>query len=120
MDTLVLYSGTFHLKFSTVCISGSDTLTRRAIIGNRISRKLKMQFYESLLRQEVSYFDTHKTGEITMKMNMSLGLVSPALTSTPNQVLTQLSTLVAGLVIAFLANWKMTLVSVNPLKVDPI
>lgn len=51
------------------------------VSGQRITRNLRQKVFNSILSQEVAYFDKNKTGELVNRLSADTALVSQALTT---------------------------------------
>ncbi|CAG8448774.1 2904_t:CDS:10 [Ambispora leptoticha] len=91
-----------------------------AITGYRITTKIRDMTFRALLRQEMAFFDDERnsTGALTSKLSTEATQIQGLVTICGTVVQT-ISSLVAGLLIAFINGWKLTLVvfSVSPLLV---
>ncbi|KAJ1866509.1 hypothetical protein LPJ78_001770 [Coemansia sp. RSA 989] len=80
------------------------------IASERIGRRLREKFYESILRQDIGWFDGLSTGELTTRISQDVNLVQEGIGEKFSFVLQYVTTFVAGVILAFTRGWKMTLV----------
>jgi len=71
-------------------------------LGSKVSSRLRQELFDQLSKQEIGYFDTTKTGEITSRMTQDCQKVSDQVTLNVNVFLRTLVTLVTTL--AFMCN----------------
>lgn len=90
-------------------------------LGERLTRRLRATTYRSILRQPVAFFDLpqHSTGRLTSRLAADAALVKATVGERIGILLQTVGSLVAGIIIAFIATWKLAfiLVAVSPLLV---
>lgn len=82
------------------------------IVGERIAKKLRTKFFSALLRQEPEYFDVNQSGVLVSQLSADISLVKGGVSEKIGTGLSIFSQIIAGIVIAFVKGWKMTLVMV--------
>lgn len=87
--------------------------------GERLSYDLRTTLFRHLQRLPLSFFDSRRIGELMSRVTNDVTLLQGSLTSNVLPVLSQVVMLVGTVVIAFLINWRITLVIliVGPLAV---
>lgn len=83
-----------------------------SVLGARLVRRIRAHAYSSLLRAEIAFFDRpgNSTGAITARLAADAALLK-SVTGTNIAINTQnVFSLIIGLVIAFTASWRLTLV----------
>ncbi|EGC33591.1 ABC transporter B family protein [Dictyostelium purpureum] len=87
------------------------------ISGERQSNKVRRQYLESTLRQEIGWFDTNKANELSSRINSDTVLYEEAIGEKVGRFIHFVATFIAGFVIGFTKGWQLTLVitSVSPL-----
>eukprot|EP00117_Sycon_ciliatum_P005125 scpid61972/ scgid9202/ Multidrug resistance protein 1A; ATP-binding cassette sub-family B member 1A; MDR1A; Multidrug resistance protein 3; P-glycoprotein 3 len=81
-----------------------------ATVGERLTRRIRKNFFASILNQDLSWFDTHKTGELSSRMSDDLVKVYGGIGDKNGLFFQWIATHVAGLIIGFVKGWKLTLV----------
>ena len=81
-------------------------------IGERLTRRLRKKSFESSLRQDMSYYDDTKNsvGRIATRLATDATLVKGITGDILGSVLEGCSALIAALVIAYVASWRLALV----------
>ncbi|OUM56955.1 hypothetical protein PIROE2DRAFT_49127 [Piromyces sp. E2] len=88
------------------------------IAGEHTTYDLRKRMYNSMIRQEVGFFDTNDiggsftnagTGTLTAKLSTEVGLVHD-LNKNLGQIFQQIVTIIGGFGIAFYSGWKLTLI----------
>ncbi|XP_068702225.1 ATP-dependent translocase ABCB1-like [Montipora foliosa] len=80
--------------------------------GELLTMRLRKLTFESILKQEISYFDDplHSTGALTTALSTHASAVQGATGNRLAQIAMSITTIVACLVFAFINSWKLTLV----------
>ena len=88
-------------------ISNGAMLLAAANQGSRLRR----QYVKAILRQNIAWFDTQKTGEITTSIERDCSNVQGAIGEKAVLFVHNLSTFVFGIALGFWQGWQMALVS---------
>ena len=80
------------------------------VAGERVVADLREQLYSSLVRQEVAFFDSRRTGELINRLSADTSLIQDAVTTDASMVLRFGVTLIGSLAIMTIASWRLTLV----------
>ncbi|KAJ2010993.1 hypothetical protein GGI14_006283, partial [Coemansia sp. S680] len=88
-----------------------------AITSERMSKRLRENFYISILRQEIGWFDGLSTGELTTRISGDVNLMQEGTGEKFSFVLQYVTTFFTGIIIAFVKGWKLTLVVLSVLPV---
>lgn len=81
------------------------------LIGCRASRRLRLSLFEALARQEIGFYDTTKTGELTSRMTQDCQKVSDQVTLNVNVFLRTLVQTATTLIFMSLLSAPLTLVA---------
>ncbi|CAG9989103.1 unnamed protein product [Clonostachys byssicola] len=79
-------------------------------VALRITRNLRYRYLKSALGQEVGFFDVGTGGSISMQVTSNAKLIQSGISEKLGQVFQAASTLVASFIIAFISQWKLTLI----------
>ena len=79
------------------------------VLGASITGRLRQDYFESLLGQDMPYLETQGDGEIATRFVSNMTNVQEAISYKLNLCLTALSTLACAMVIALAKNWKLAL-----------
>ncbi|XP_060069104.1 ATP-dependent translocase ABCB1-like [Ylistrum balloti] len=71
--------------------------------------RIRQKFFQSILRQEISWFDTHEGGELNSRIAEDVHLIADGIGDKFATMLQWFSTFIAAYVIAFVIGWKLTL-----------
>ena len=77
--------------------------------GERIVSRLRADLYASLLKQEIGFFDTQKTGELSSRLSSDASVLQTTVTANVSMVLRNLMVALGALVMLFITSTKLTL-----------
>ncbi|THD22897.1 ATP binding cassette subfamily B MDR TAP [Fasciola hepatica] len=82
------------------------------VAGQRLTKRLRLTLFESILRQELAWFDEpdNQVGTLTARLAGDANKVHPICGSAMGQIVESVMLLIFSLVVAFVYNWKLTLV----------
>ncbi|XP_073952681.1 multidrug resistance protein homolog 49-like [Choristoneura fumiferana] len=119
-----LYSGMFIVVAAIAGISMCLQSTAFTNAGLQMTSRLRQQYFSSLLRQEIGYFDkeSNTVGALCSRLSGDAAEVQGATGLRIGLVLQGLSSVLVGFIMAICYNWKLTLVSTAflPLMVGSI
>lgn len=79
-------------------------------VGESVVADLRKELFEHLLSLEVDFFESRKTGEVLSRLTSDVATVQASVSQALAQILNQALTLVGGLVVLLVLNWRLTLV----------
>ncbi|KAH7368862.1 P-loop containing nucleoside triphosphate hydrolase protein [Plectosphaerella cucumerina] len=79
-------------------------------VSFNIVRNIRRNYMKAALSQEVSFFDRGAGGSISMQATVNGKLIQSGIAEKLGQVFQSLATLVAAFIIAFVSQWKLTLI----------
>ncbi len=93
-----------------------------SIIGERVLTDLRREVFNRLLSLDASFFDVHRVGELTSRLNGDVATIRGAIGSSASVALRSLVILVGALIMMFLTSPKLafSVVIIGPLVVIPI
>ncbi|KAA0184131.1 ABCB8, partial [Fasciolopsis buskii] len=82
------------------------------VAGQRLTKRLRQTLFDSILRQEVAWFDEpdNQVGHLTARLATDANKVHPICGSAMGQIVESMVLLIFSLVVAFVYNWKLTLI----------
>ncbi|KAG9306772.1 hypothetical protein G9A89_005672 [Geosiphon pyriformis] len=94
-------------------------MTLWMIAGERQAKRIRILYYSSILRQDIAWFDSISTGDLTTRISGDVTLLQEGISEKIGFIIQYVTTFIAGFVIAFTKGWKLSLVltSVIPLLV---
>lgn len=93
----------FFIYLHTVCVS---------IAAIRATKALRLDFLQSLLRQDMSYFDSKEAGSSSAKVTTNGNLVTNGISDRLSTTVQSCATVIAAFVVAFAVQWKLTLITI--------
>eukprot|EP01101_Sappina_pedata_P007178 TRINITY_DN374_c0_g1_i1.p1 TRINITY_DN374_c0_g1~~TRINITY_DN374_c0_g1_i1.p1 ORF type:complete len:1278 (+),score=466.09 TRINITY_DN374_c0_g1_i1:299-3835(+) len=88
--------------------------------SERQVKKIREQYFRSILRQDIGWFDEVQSGELTTRIASDTITVQEALGEKVGQIFQYLATFLTGFIIAFTINenaWKMALVMLSAMPI---
>ena len=83
-----------------------------AIVSARYTEKLRNQIIEKITTLPVSYFDTHKYGDVLSTMTNDIDILATSLSQEVTDVTTNLTTLIGVLTIMFTISTELSLIAI--------
>jgi ABC-type multidrug transport system fused ATPase/permease subunit len=83
------------------------------VLGERLVARLRRQVYASVLKQEIGFFDEHKTGEIVSRLGSDTQLLQSAVSTFAPQSLIGFVKVIISIVLMYSINAKLTSVALS-------
>ncbi|KAJ1949597.1 hypothetical protein FBU59_001072, partial [Linderina macrospora] len=80
------------------------------IAAENQSLRIRELYYESIMRQDVGWFDTIKTGELTTRITNDVNLVQDGIGEKCGFIIMNTTTFIVGFVIALAKGWDLALI----------
>ena len=100
-----IYIGGMVIGFLRTLIMG--------IIGERLVARLRCQLYASILRQEIAFFDEHKTGELVSRLGSDTTLLQTVISFSIPEVAVGFIKAVTAIVLMFIISAKLAALSLG-------
>ncbi len=93
-----------------------------AVVGERVLTDIRTAVFKRLLELDATYFDTHRVGELTSRLNGDVATVRGAIGSSATLALRSLVTIIGAVIMMFLTSTQLAFAVVVgvPLLVMPI
>ncbi|KAE8351679.1 P-loop containing nucleoside triphosphate hydrolase protein [Aspergillus coremiiformis] len=78
--------------------------------GEHISQKIREHYLESIMRQNMAYFDKLGAGEVTTRITADTNLIQDGISEKVGLTLTAISTFVTAFIVAYVKYWKLALI----------
>ena len=95
--------------FLLQAIFGSLRYFLFTIAGERMVLRLRSRLYESILRQEVAFFDFQRTGELMSRLSSDCTTLQNTVSVNISQGLRNLGQVIGGFGFMFYTSWKLSL-----------
>ena len=79
-------------------------------IGHSQANSIRREYFKAILRQEVGWFDSKRSGELTTRLTNDVPLIRDALSEKVGVLFFSLGLVIAGFAISFDASWQEALV----------
>jgi ATP-binding cassette subfamily B (MDR/TAP) protein 1 len=77
----------------------------------RTTKVIRLEFFQSLLRQDASFFDSKEAASQSVKVTMNGNLVTNGISEKLSVFVQSCATFVAAFIVAFTVQWKLTLIT---------
>jgi ABC-type multidrug transport system fused ATPase/permease subunit len=81
------------------------------VVGGRVNVRLRIQLMDSLLAQDIGFFDVTKTGDITSRLSSDTTLVGDQVSLNVNVFLRSLVQAAGVLLFMFLVSWQLSILA---------
>ncbi|KAJ4316133.1 hypothetical protein N0V94_005621 [Neodidymelliopsis sp. IMI 364377] len=81
-----------------------------AFSSERLICRAKEALFKAILRQEIGFFDSHGTGELTLMLSQDTTHLAGLDGAVLGSILTFISTIIGGIVLSLIIGWKLALV----------
>eukprot|EP00123_Amoebidium_parasiticum_P013463 comp21970_c0_seq1/m.31708 comp21970_c0_seq1/g.31708 ORF comp21970_c0_seq1/g.31708 comp21970_c0_seq1/m.31708 type:complete len:1325 (-) comp21970_c0_seq1:487-4461(-) len=111
-DKVLFWVYMFLVAAAVVFTSNYVNAVGIAVAGERLTLRVRTACFEAMIHQSIGWFDHHENGVGTLTTRLSTEAADVKLVSGSalSVLVTQVTTIVVGLVIAFTATWKLALV----------
>ena len=72
-------------------------------------RRLRLEYVQAVLRQDMSYFDTYTPGSVATKISNNANLIQNGLAEKAGTAIQGFAMLIASFIVAFTRSWNLTL-----------
>lgn len=95
---------------SVSMIAGNIRYYLFTLSGERIVLKLREQLYRSILKQDVSFFDFNRTGELMSRLASDCTMLQNTVSVNISQGLRNVAQVIGGFAFMFYTSWKLSLI----------
>ncbi|CAG8508599.1 11057_t:CDS:10 [Acaulospora morrowiae] len=78
--------------------------------GERQAKRVRELYFASILRQDIAFFDSSSTGDVTTRISGDISLYQEGISEKVGLILQFSTTFITGFIIAFTKGWKLSLV----------
>lgn len=82
------------------------------LAGERIVKRIRSQLFDTLLEQEIGYFDSQKTGDLMSRINSDSTVLQNTLSVNISMILRNFAGAAGGMVFLFYTSWKLAIILV--------
>ncbi len=122
LDQVAQYGWLILIFSGIMAVAGGARFYFISLIGERVLTDIRTDVFTHLLRLDATYFDVHRVGELTSRLNGDVATVRGAIGSSASLALRSLVTIIGAVAMMFLTSAQLALVVVVgvPLLVGPI
>lgn len=115
IDNINLYALIFLILGIIAFVLCTIQISTLGIVGEHITKQLRVETFYKILRMPVPWFDIPRNngGTLTARLSTDCQLVNTMTTTTISILIQNLSTLIAGIIIAFVYEWRTALVALG-------
>ena len=81
------------------------------VVGARVNVRLRLRLMDSLLSQDISFFETTRTGDLTSRLSSDTTLVGSQVTTSVNIFLRSIVRALGVLIFMFLISWQLSVLA---------
>jgi ABC-type multidrug transport system fused ATPase/permease subunit len=101
--------GFLFIAFLIQSVFGSLRYFLFTVAGERMVLRLRRRLYESILKQEVAFFDFQRTGELMSRLSSDCTSLQNTVSVNISQGLRNLGQVIGGFAFMFYTSWKLSL-----------
>lgn len=101
------------ILFIIIAFGGITTTIRGwlyTLIGERLVKRLRTRLFEKIISQDISFFDSNKTGELLNRLSSDTTVIQSCLSVNISMGLRSVAEIVVSIILLFITSWKLTLV----------
>ncbi|KAG1294344.1 hypothetical protein G6F66_005299 [Rhizopus arrhizus] len=106
--TMPEFAGVLSMVFVVGAAANTGRVMLFRISGERIIQKLRNDLYKSVLKQDMSFFDKNRTGELISRLSTDTAIVGKSLTNNVSDGLRALATATVGSSMMLVISPKLT------------
>ncbi|KAF5927769.1 hypothetical protein HPG69_000675, partial [Diceros bicornis minor] len=97
----------------TALVFGYMQISFWVMTAARQTKRIRKQFFHSILAQDISWFDSYDIGELNTRMTDDINKINDGIGDKIALLFQNMSTFSVGLVIGLVKGWKLTLVTLS-------
>src|SRR5690606_34101867 len=121
--TLLPYTTLFRSGIAAVMATASGArFYFISVLGERVLTDLRRAVFDHLLTLDATFYDMHRVGELTSRLNGDVATIRGAIGSSLSMTLRGLITIVGAVILMFVTSWWLALavVVVAPATIVPV
>ncbi|CAG8461734.1 6731_t:CDS:2 [Paraglomus occultum] len=80
------------------------------VAGENQAKRIREKYYAAIMRQDIAFFDAISTGNVTSRISGDISLLQEGIAEKVGLIIQYITTFIAGFVIAYTKQWKLSLV----------
>ncbi|XP_048755888.2 ATP-dependent translocase ABCB1-like isoform X2 [Ostrea edulis] len=110
LDTMTIFVWYYLGIGGGVLIFGYGQVACWVTAAERQSHRIRVSFFRNIMRQEISWFDTHDSGELNTRLSGDVNKIQTGIGDKMGIFFQWTSSFLTGVIIGFVYGWKLTLV----------
>ncbi|KAJ1968363.1 hypothetical protein H4R35_006451, partial [Dimargaris xerosporica] len=107
INTMMMHCG---ILAACTFVAGCAQAYGWSMAAERQTRRMRERYYEAILRQEIAWFDTVATGDLTARISGDINVIQDGMSSKLANLIQSISVFVTALVVALIKGWELGLV----------
>ncbi len=117
MGEINLWMGTSLAVYALSMVFGFARAAILAVIGERLVARLRLRLYDSVLHQEIGFYDEHKTGEIVSRLGSDTQLLQMMISTFAPESLSGILKVIMSIILMYGINAKLTSMTLGGLVI---
>ncbi|KAI6222555.1 Multidrug resistance protein 1A [Aphelenchoides besseyi] len=109
-DSVITYTIYYLILGVLMLITSYIQIACWEVFAERVVYSLRRSYLKAILRQEIAWFDTAQTGNLTARLNDDLERVREGIGDKASLFAQQIAAFFSGFIVGFFYNWQMALV----------
>ena len=103
---------TLYFVYIAIGVAGTTYIYTCCFIisGENMSRRIREEYLKAIMRQNIAYFDKLGAGEVTTRITSDTNLIQDGISEKVGLALSAAATFVSAFTIAFIKDWRLTLI----------
>lgn len=116
------YGGIILIIAAVMAVASGSRFYFVSVLGERVLTDLRKAVFDHLLTLDAVFFDTHRVGELTSRLNGDVATIRGAIGSSLSLVLRAMVTITGAVVLMFLTSWYLALavIIIAPALIFPV
>ena len=110
MGELNKYISILLVLFAIGAVSGTARSWLFTLAGHRIVYRLRADVFDSIVKQEISFFDKSRTGELTSRLSSDTQVLQNTATVNMSMLIRYVIQIIGSIVILVLLSWQLSLI----------
>ncbi len=122
LDSIASYGWLIIIVALVMAVASAARFYSISVLGERVLTDLRRSVFDHLLRLDTTFYDMHRVGELTSRLNGDVATIRGAIGSSLSMTLRGLITITGAVVMMFLTSWFLALavIVVAPATIIPV
>ncbi len=122
LDRMTSYSWLILAVAGVMAVASSARFYFVSVLGERVLTDLRRAVFDHLLTLDATFYDMHRVGELTSRLNGDVATIRGAIGSSLSMTLRGLITIVGAVILMFVTSWWLALavIVVAPATIVPV